>query len=95
LEVWSYTDRLSYAPGDRVCFHVNTTAEHYELEIVRDGATPETVHHAEGLAGVLRPTPEDCSVNGCDWPVAYEFRTHHPQRARLLPRNMSHIWITY
>ena len=73
LEVWCYTDRLSYAPGGRVCFHVNTTAPHYDLEIVRDGVTPETVYRAEGLAGAMHPTPEDCSVNGCDWPVAHEF----------------------
>ena len=73
LEVWCYTDRLSYAPGDKVCFHINTTAECYNLEIVRDGVTPETVHRTEGLADVMHPTPEDCSVNGCDWPVAQEF----------------------
>ena len=73
LEVWCYTDRLSYAPGDTVHFHVNTTAGQYDLEIVRDGVTPETVHRAEGLAGAIHPTPEDCSVNGCNWPVAHAF----------------------
>jgi len=78
LEVWCYTDRLSYAPGDTVRFHVNTTAERYDLEIVRDGLRPETVHRAEGLAGALHPTPEDCSANGCDWPVSHAF---------TLPRN--------
>ncbi|MBM3586087.1 MAG: hypothetical protein FJX36_17325 [Alphaproteobacteria bacterium] len=73
LEVWCYTDRLSYAPGDTVCFHVNTTADRYSLEIVLDGDEPTSVHGVEGLAGAMHPTPEDCSESGCGWPVAYEF----------------------
>ncbi len=73
LEVWCYTDRLSYGPGDTVRFHVNTTGERFDLEIVRDGVTPEIAHRVKSLAGVMSPTPEDCSVNGCNWPVAYEF----------------------
>lgn len=39
LEVWGYTDKLSYAPGDEVSLHVNTTASEYSLEIFRDGGT--------------------------------------------------------
>jgi hypothetical protein len=73
LEVWCYTDRLSYAPGDTVQFHVTTTVAEFDLEIIRDGVTPEIVHRADGLAGTMHPTPIDCSVNGCGWPVAYEF----------------------
>ena len=73
LEVWCYTDKLSYAPGDTVQFHVNATVAEFDLEIVRDGAAPETVHRADGLVGAMHPTPVDCSVNGCDWPAAYEF----------------------
>lgn len=30
-EVWVYTDRLSYAPGDEVSFHVSTTAGRFSL----------------------------------------------------------------
>lgn len=73
LEVWCYTDKLSYAPGETVRFHVNTTADRYDLAIILDGAAPETLHCAKGLPGAMHPTPEDCSVNGCGWPVAYEF----------------------
>ena len=73
LEVWCYTDRLSYAPGDTVQFHVKTTAPAFDLEIVRDGQPPETVHRADGPAGAMHETPVDCSVNGCGWPAAYSF----------------------
>ena len=42
LEVWFYTDRLSYAPGGRVGVNVDTTTPHCDLEIVR---------RVEGIAG--------------------------------------------
>jgi hypothetical protein len=73
LEVWCYTDRLSYAPGDTANFHINCTVDRFDLEILRDGLTPETVHRADGISGATQETPVDCSVNGCGWPVAYEF----------------------
>lgn len=71
LEAWGYTDRLSYAPGERIDFHLSTTARSIELEIVRDGAVPETVHRESGIPGRHHPTPPDASVSGCRWPVGY------------------------
>ena len=73
LEIWGYTDRLSYEPGDTVRFHVSTTAPTFGLQIIRDGWQPEVVFTRRGLPGTLHPTPADCSVRGCGWPVAYEF----------------------
>lgn len=73
LEIWAYTDRFTYQPGDTVSLRVSTTAERWDLEIGRDGAEYETVLTETGLPGQHHDTPLDCSVNGCDWPVAYEF----------------------
>ncbi len=73
LEIWAYTDRFSYAPGERVKLHVSTTAKTYDIEVVRDGATEVPVKSLTGLNGSHHDTPEDCSVKGCDWPVAQEF----------------------
>ena len=72
LEIWCYSDRLSYAPGETLGLHISTTAERYDLTILRDGARPEAVHRAEGLVGRFHPALPDCSVTGCGWPVAYE-----------------------
>ncbi len=72
LEIWCYSDRLSYAPGETLRLHVSTSAPRYDLTITRDGARPEAVHRAEGLEGRFHPAPADCSVKGCRWPVAYE-----------------------
>ena len=37
LEIWAYTPRMSYYPGDQVALHVSTTAARWDLEVGRDG----------------------------------------------------------
>ncbi|MCG7520780.1 N,N-dimethylformamidase beta subunit family domain-containing protein [Ruegeria sp. Ofav3-42] len=71
LEIWGYTDRMTYAPGDQVELRVSTTAESWNLEIGRDGLRYEPVLHEAGLEGMHQPTPEDCSVFGCGWDATY------------------------
>lgn len=71
-ETWVYTDRYSYAPGDRVHFHVSSSADDFELEIVRDGARPQTVHHEKGLTAPRQEAPADAYSSGCGWAA-----THH------------------
>ncbi|MCV2866048.1 N,N-dimethylformamidase beta subunit family domain-containing protein [Albidovulum sediminicola] len=71
LEIWGYSDRMTYAPGDSVALHVSTTAETWELEIGRDGVAYEPLYRAKGLTGRHHPTPADCSVVGCGWPVEH------------------------
>ena len=73
LEIWCYTDALSYQRGDRVQLHVSTTAHEFDLSVTRDGAEAQVVLERTGLPGQDHPTPEDCSALGCGWPVAFEF----------------------
>lgn len=73
LEIWAYTDHLSYAPGDTVGLRVHTTGDTWDLEVGRDGADYDTGLIDTDLPGMAHETPEDCSVKGCGWPVAYEF----------------------
>src|SRR6478735_6643785 len=70
--IWSYCDRLSYAPGETVQVSVCTNVPTYDVEVIRDGLTPQTVFTRNGLPGHWRDTPEDCSVTGCAWPVSLE-----------------------
>ncbi len=70
--IWSYADRLSYAPGDVLRLSVCTNAARYAVEIIRDGIDPKTVVRLDGLEGSWRDTPDDCSVIGCHWPVSLE-----------------------
>ena len=73
LEIWAYTPKFSYFPGDTVAIHSSTTGENWSLEVGRDGAVYEKLLHVENLPGIHHPTPADCSVTGCNWPVAYKF----------------------
>jgi hypothetical protein len=68
-EVWCYTDRLSYLPGDQVDFHFSASAAAFSLEIVRDGPEPETVLRRDGLTADAYPVPDDVYATGCGWPA--------------------------
>jgi len=73
-EVYTYTDAISYAPGDEVRFHSSTTAPAWSLEIYRDGLTPEPVYVARDLPGRHTPAPKDAYTAGCTWPVRHAWR---------------------
>ncbi len=80
-QIWAYSDKFSYAPGDTIQLHVSTSASTYDLRIFRDGATVTTVHERKGLPGKLHDTPEDVSVIGCGWPVALEVKVGEEWRS--------------
>lgn len=73
-EVYTYTDSMSYDPGDEVRFHSSTTAERWSIEIYRDGLRPQRVHLAEDLPGLHTPAPATAYRDGCGWPVRHTFR---------------------
>jgi hypothetical protein len=73
LEIWCYTPRFSYRPGDRVDVHVHTTADRFSFAVVRDGRTPQTVLERTDVPGARGHTPDDAYATGCDWPVATSF----------------------
>jgi hypothetical protein len=73
-EVYTYTDRISYDPGEEVEFHSTATAAEWTLEIYRDGYRPEVVHRAEAIKGVFSQTLRDAYRSGCDWPISHRWR---------------------
>jgi len=73
LEAWTYTSEFGYQAGECVEFHTSTTFTEYTIEIIRDGARPETVYVARGLPGERFDTPVDASVKGCGWPVTHQW----------------------
>ncbi|MBO9448301.1 N,N-dimethylformamidase beta subunit family domain-containing protein [Ruegeria sp. R14_0] len=72
LEIWGYTPRMTYAPGENVALHVSTTAEKWDFEVGRDGLVYEPLLRQESLIGCHQETPDDCSVKGCDWQVSHQ-----------------------
>ena len=67
VEIWGYTDQISYGPGEVVGLHVHTTAATYDVEIYRDGKVRELVHQETRLPGVMQTTPVDAYAVGCGW----------------------------
>ena len=72
LEVWGYTDRMSYEAGDVVRLHVSATRACWSLRIFRDGASPECVFERADLPGERHPVPGNAHAGGCGWPVALD-----------------------
>lgn len=77
VRIWSYADQLSHAPGETLRIHTCTNAKRYGVEVIRDGANPETVFRRDGLEGHWQDTSQDCSVIGCGWPVSLEIPIPH------------------
>lgn len=71
-QMWCYTDKLSYAPGETVAIHASSTIPHFKAELVRDGVTPQHVATFELSAPFTLP-PKDFLERGCDWPVVHRW----------------------
>jgi hypothetical protein len=71
-EIWCYSDRFSYAPGETAVLFVSATAPRFDLEVARDGAGPVKVFERRGIAASWQDTPDQCSVEGCGWSATLE-----------------------
>ncbi|MCP4391430.1 MAG: hypothetical protein GY802_24265, partial [Gammaproteobacteria bacterium] len=80
-EIWCYSDRLCYSPGDTIAFHVSTTAASYSLEIARDALQLEVLFERRDLPGQRQHTPRDASVSGCAWRTSFEFKVPRDWRS--------------
>ncbi|ESX83771.1 N,N-dimethylformamidase beta subunit family domain-containing protein [Mesorhizobium sp. LNJC405B00] len=74
LEVFTYTDRMSYQPGEMVRFHTSTTAERFDINIVRDGIWPQEIARIEGISGQSVGLRDRFYERGCDWPESQTWR---------------------
>jgi hypothetical protein len=73
LEIWCYTDKISYLPGEVVTFHTSTTGRYFSLEIFRDGLERRTVYTVSDLPGKMYRLPSDFYDRGCGWPVSHRW----------------------
>lgn len=65
-----YTTCSSYVAGETIEFHVSTSSPSYQIEIVRDGLTPQLIATSPPIAGALYPVPP-AGWLGANWPVSY------------------------
>jgi hypothetical protein len=68
LQLWCYTDRLSYRPGDDVVIHASTTAGRFDIEITRDGLEREVAGRLDDVRAPFALIPNDFMASGCGWP---------------------------
>ena len=59
----------------RIALHVSTTASHFGVEVVRQGAADEPVFQTSGIEGVEHVVPDDAGSAGCGWPATLEIDT--------------------
>lgn len=85
-EIWAYTDRFSYLPGETVTLFVSSARPRFDLEIGRDGAAYKEVFEKRGIDARWQETPDQCSVTGCGWEASFAFRVgeHWPSGAYRL-----------
>lgn len=67
-KIEGYTNALSFAPGEKVGFHVSTTAPSYSIRIARSGVIDEIVWEKSGIPGKNHPVPERAWERGPGWP---------------------------
>ena len=73
-EIWCYSDAFAYAAGSAVRLQISSSVARAEIEVARDGAAAAVVLK-RALSGLRWwQTPEHCSIDGCGWPCAFEFR---------------------
>ncbi|HWT61356.1 MAG TPA: N,N-dimethylformamidase beta subunit family domain-containing protein [Ochrobactrum sp.] len=73
-EVFVYTEKMSYDPGETVEFHGSTTAKTWSIKIYRDSHEPQMMDEAFDLPGSFTKTSETAYMDGCDWPVLYRWQ---------------------
>lgn len=73
-EIWCYSDRYSYRPGENVLLQVSSTASTFSIEIVRDGTDETKVFEKRDIAAHWQDTPAQSWIGGCGWNTVFEFR---------------------
>jgi hypothetical protein len=72
-EIWCYSDRFSYFPGDEVTLFISSTSDICDIDVVRDGGTETHVETLSGIATTWQQTPAQVSVEGCGWQPTHRF----------------------
>jgi hypothetical protein len=65
LEAYAWPQ--SVAPGEPFGLKISSDHARVDVEVVREGATPEVVHRAHGLVATTQRTPRDAAADGCGW----------------------------
>ena len=62
--IQGYTNQRSYAPGDRIDFHISSGLDRYTITIRRLGSVQQPIFKKTVESGRLYDTPPDASARG-------------------------------
>lgn len=74
IEIFGYTNELSFLPGETVDFHVSTNAPEYSIRIERVGQIRKNVWEKGEIKGKHYKTPDKAYEVGCNWPKSESFK---------------------
>ncbi len=74
IEAWSYTDSMSYSPGEMLNIHTWSSAAEYGIVIYKDGLKTTEVYKSPLLQGEMHETTENSYAFGCGWPVSHSIK---------------------
>jgi hypothetical protein len=72
-EIWCYSNRFSYFPGDEVTLFISSTSTVCDIDIVRDGGVETLAVRFSDIPTRWQATPDQCSVEGCGWQPTHRF----------------------
>lgn len=73
-EIWMYSDKMSYAPGDDAIFYVHTNAKTFSYTIERDGAERKVVASADNVDGMMQKTQKAPFREGAGWKESFRLK---------------------
>ena len=72
--VVGYPNRLSFAPGEEISFHLSSSSDRVGLVIERVGAANEKTFEKFEIPCRAHPIPDRASSHGCQWPAAFQMK---------------------
>lgn len=73
-QIWCYTDRLSYRPGETVAIHGCASRDRASLTIYRDGLRMQPAATFDDVSMAFQMPPADFMETGCGWPAILHWR---------------------
>ncbi len=72
--IQGYTNKRSYAPGNRIDFHISSRLDRYTITIRRLGSVQQPIFKKIVESGRSYDKPPDASARGAGWPVGLSLK---------------------
>jgi hypothetical protein len=73
-ELWLYSDKFSYQPGEDLILYIHSTHPEVSLTIEREGGEIQQVYQQSAVKGGIQSTPENAYAVGCGWQESFRVK---------------------